>query len=792
MSSPGRANQDVKLDIEFDDNQAPLEGVYEIEDKETPAPEGEDTFSVKRILEENQKREKKIDVNYQCPHFGVTALHWAAEKGSMEIIEELLKVPGININEKNSTEKLNTRGETPLMRAIEFYKTDAIKRLLQAPGIDVNSQEKYGFTAMFIAIEWHNQEAMQILLEKKDELKLNMSIKDEKGKTAILFASYTRDWMEYNGLENDFVPLLLNSLDCVNEKDDENLTPLQIAVLKGYTSVVEQLLKVPEVDKRADKEGRTALHLAALHKMPEEKIGDKTKMEVELEENDTILKLMAVLEKGGYSMTVRDNKDYYASNYLSDHRSPELLKSYLDNCIEKGVNYRKEDFKEKKSYNYKKKKENRDSGDFNISISLNSFRPLDEGSVRESEPFQPFIDADTQNIHHPVILLYLTLKWIQMRKYYFINFAFYAIFVSILTSFKLCSFAGSANAELKYTLLVLTIMMTVRELTQMLTGFPEPTGADYFKSARNCLEILMIGSIYTLIFANLTWPSSQVNHMSAIVILLSWGELFMMIGRHPQLSIYIRMFLAVSKTFIKVIIMYSSLILAFTFCLYILLHKPEGSADDQPLYGSVPKGIFKILVMSFTGEAEYGNMVFNDDWEQIYFMIFIFFIMVVLINLLNGLAITDIGQLRTDSENETALRRYRTLLKMEDNMANFDKDWSVLHNRMKVFGKNILPDTPGKLSKENKVTFNTRMKVFGKNILPDTPWKLSKENKVTFNKPAGCLDRWLLFIFCEIPISIPTNARKVLEKNEEEEKKMSNKSTMSNSIERMIRSMKHK
>ena len=52
----------------------------------------------------------------------------------------------------------------------------------------------------------------------------------------------------------------------------------------------------------------------------------------------------------------------------------------------------------------------------------------------------------------------------------------------------------------------------------------------------------------------------------------------------------------------------------------------------------------------FTGELEFGNLPLNSPFSYVFFLLFLFLIVVVLMNLLNGLAVSDTGIIRDKAE----------------------------------------------------------------------------------------------------------------------------------------------
>ena len=115
-----------------------------------------------------------------------------------------------------------------------------------------------------------------------------------------------------------------------------------------------------------------------------------------------------------------------------------------------------------------------------------------------------------------------------------------------------------------------------------------------------------------------------------------------MVGRHPRLSaynIYSTMFYRVLKTFTTFLIWYSLFLLAFGLGFYILLHEDNGGPDrDYAFFDHLGLCLVKTFSM-FVGELEFSDIPFNSPFSYFFFLTFVFLIVVVLMNLLNGLAV---------------------------------------------------------------------------------------------------------------------------------------------------------
>jgi len=165
----------------------------------------------------------------------------------------------------------------------------------------------------------------------------------------------------------------------------------------------------------------------------------------------------------------------------------------------------------------------------------------------------------------------------------------------------------------------------------------------------------MLVLIYYLLFAAPFIPTETSKHISGIVILLSWTEFVLLMGRHPRLSTFITMFGNVSWNFASFLLWYLSFIIAFGLCFFIIFSRPEGfkngeGKEENGYFADPAKALFKTIIMSLTGEIEFEDIGFRLDVGRIVFLLYVFFIMLVLINLLNGLAINEISEIRRDAE----------------------------------------------------------------------------------------------------------------------------------------------
>merc|ERR1711997_938599 len=120
---------------------------------------------------------------------------------------------------------------------------------------------------------------------------------------------------------------------------------------------------------------------------------------------------------------------------------------------------------------------------------------------------------------------------------------------------------------------------------------------------------------------------------------------------------------------------YAFFIIAFGLAFYILLHKDDGSVigDDDYIYFNKPwLALVKTSTM-FVGELEFSDIPIDvDDYlgplAYLFFLSFVFLIVVVLMNLLNGLAVSDTGLIQNKAEIYSYLSRVETISHLESVM----------------------------------------------------------------------------------------------------------------------------
>jgi len=152
---------------------------------------------------------------------GMTALHWAAQKGDVELAQTLLYA-GANV-------KATTRvgGYTPLLIASRNGQTAVVEALLSA-GADANQATANGATALMLASQGGNASAVNALINRGADVNAKEKV---KGETALMIAaSYGRaDVVRALTAHGADLSVTTKVLDMVqfNKEETERLAQLQ-------------------------------------------------------------------------------------------------------------------------------------------------------------------------------------------------------------------------------------------------------------------------------------------------------------------------------------------------------------------------------------------------------------------------------------------------------------------------------------------------------------------------------------------------------------------------------------
>lgn len=432
--------------------------------------------------------------------------------------------------------------------------------------------------------------------------------------------------------ENPLLSLLVKQIDVYKDK---NKCP--------FFKIMKILLNDPRTEiNRADEKRCTALHYAVKYKISHA--------------------LELLLAKGAYI----GGEDLFGDLPITEMDS-FLLEKHLDSCVTSNDRKPGDD-------------------DYEVKISFANFMP----PARRTNPSQPGLvplkgqpyedemgpilrmaqSSDKKRfLRHPVISSILLLKWLKLISFFYINLAICTVFFVSFTMYVVFCY-GRDDAPFKVLAYGLSltgwIYLIIREMMQFLLNIRV-----YVRSMENGMEVLLI--VATGLVLTREFGDENRRIASALVILLSALEFTLLIGTLPVLSISTHMVMlkTVSKNFLKCLVLYSIILLAFAFSFYTLFRTAGGAQnaetngdkagaaatdangddDDQfNQFGEVPLALMKTAVM-LTGEFEAANIKFQQSSLSYFvFALFLFFVSIVLFNLMNGLAVSDTTAIKAESE----------------------------------------------------------------------------------------------------------------------------------------------
>lgn len=133
------------------------------------------------------------------------------------------------------------------------------------------------------------------------------------------------------------------------------------------------------------------------------------------------------------------------------------------------------------------------------------------------------------------------------------------------------------------------------------------------------------------------------------------------------------MFTKVLQTFLSFLLWYFLFLMAFAFGFYIMLHKDIPGfipSEDHYVYFDGPWTSLVKTITMFVGELEFSDIPIDPSSGLSFIafgflVVFVFFIVVILMNLLNGLAVSDTGIIMEKAEIVSYSTRVETISYME-------------------------------------------------------------------------------------------------------------------------------
>ncbi|XP_055377272.1 transient receptor potential cation channel subfamily A member 1 isoform X2 [Condylostylus longicornis] len=617
-----------------------------------------------------QSKGQLIQLLNEKDNAGCAPLHYASREGHIRSLENLIRL-GACINLKNNN------NESPLHFAARYGRYNTVRQLLDSEkgSFIINESDGEGLTPLHIASLMGHTRVVQLLLNRG----------------ALL------------------------------HRDHNGRNPLHLAAMSGYTQTMELLRSVhSHLLDQVDKDGNTALHLATMENKPNA-ISVLLSMGCKLVYNfmdmsaidyaiyykypEAALAMVTHEERANEILALKSDKHPCVTLALIASM-PRVFEAVQDNCITK-ANCKKDS----KSFYIRYS--------FSCLQSPNIYAQMDEKTGEAymvSKPI-PLPALNTMVNHgrvellaHPLSQKYLQMKWNSYGKYFHLaNLLFYSIFLIFVTAFSqqmmtnievlyknnatqnfceqrrldmsfLTNYSSPANLNANplepkciiekeriigtsclfisgIVVIIYIVLSSIRELVQVYQQ-----KIHYILEIGNLLSWLLYISALIMVSPILTESGEVSNiHYSAasITIFFSWFRLLLFLQRFDQVGIYVVMFLEILQTLIKVLMVFSILIIAFGLSFFILLSQISESYTTTTLsFSSIPMSLLRTFSMML-GELDFvGTYVTPFYYNQLkvpfpsFLILGLFMVLmpILLMNLLIGLAVGDIESVRRNAQ----------------------------------------------------------------------------------------------------------------------------------------------
>uniref|UniRef100_A0A182KEN2 Ion transport domain-containing protein n=1 Tax=Anopheles christyi TaxID=43041 RepID=A0A182KEN2_9DIPT len=299
---------------------------------------------------------------------------------------------------------------------------------------------------------------------------------------------------------------------------------------------------------------------------------------------------------------------------------------------------------------------------------------------------------------HPVISTMLMLEWTRLIGFLYINLVLCMIFSISFAAYIVFYYTREDTPD-KQWLYVFSffglIYLVGREVLQMFIQ-----KLAYLCSLENVMEVLLILGYSAVLMHEST---SEAWSLVLVGVLLLLGlELTLQLGVLPVNSIYTNLVILkkATKSFLECVGFFSIIILTFALGFYKLFKMGEianrqsvptaiqqdGDDDGYSFkhFGEIPLALVKTVVM-LTGEFDASDIKFKISWPMyVLFPVFVFFVAIVINNLINGLSVSDTVTIRAESELVGIIEMVHIIGRFERALTALRLKWCILDLKLFV------------------------------------------------------------------------------------------------------------
>lgn len=608
--------------------------------------------------------QENIDLN-RTDNNGYSAIDLAALKNDSDAVQLMLKHHGLELD-------VNSFQGTQQTRKSEIIteKLSDIKRVLSQKS-DAEKRENILKDTLFQHLyKRESQEFIRIFEENANKhAALVVQEFDDRHCTCLQYAS------NY-GLQDVVKVLLEYDADPNATTEYERRPPIVLACIRQNQDILHNFLDLPLESKfninATDAKGNTALHYAV--------------------QNENLPTVIALLNHGA---------DIKIKNIFDWPPLPAAAAGRLFNqCLQTSHHF-PDDKDYEIIFNYGPLLASHRQENVGRAISKDTTHAIenqDQESLQDRHKIRPltpemnllfYLSQSQEHRHllsHPVITSFLHLKWLRIRAIYYTNLALYVLFLILLNIYifmddglldpqltfmnePMHNISGGKNTSegehqethlerfwttyrnlIWFLLLFILFCHAVREQFKFVVS-----PAKYLSTLDSMLDIALVFTTATVLLKS--WDDDNYRKLfKASSLFLSWVEMALIMGRLPNLSINIEMMKSVVRHYSLVLSSYFFFIIAFAVTFYIFCHDSDTQAFQTP-WAAV-----KNTIILLTGGI---HVLSGNGYSSVVLLLFVFIIIMVMLNVLTGIAVIDIRLIHDNAEMLQAVSRITLLYEIE-------------------------------------------------------------------------------------------------------------------------------
>ncbi|XP_060557142.1 transient receptor potential cation channel subfamily A member 1 homolog, partial [Ruditapes philippinarum] len=670
---------------------------------------------------------KTSDLCTKCEN-GKTALHLAAAKGRIRNVECLIeKAPKLMYMKDKSKRtalhdaikhvkvveilllkgaKINTKdknGRTPLSYAAENGMLECTIKLVEN-GADINLEDNNKMGPIHFAAQKGQTEVFYKLASSK---KIDLDKPAINCLDLAIDNNHVETVLRIFQLENSKWTKMLRSRSKLNDSDEFHDTPMRKLIRQMPEAARKVFNHCTKMSKASSKQFEVTFNYEFLddtyklgtwrkHIPPNQ---PATKKDDSKYSKDSETKQSTANQVDQKHSQDKESNQSTTKKDDSKHSKDSETKQITDNQVDpkdsqdkktNQITTKRDDSKNSKDSETKHRTAKKvDPKHTKDSETNKSSKPYTENTnmIKENHPLMIMVTSKRKELlDHPLVSALLKRKWISVGLVLNILIVMlYALFLALLTGFTLdvpapyqfqqgfsvCSDLTNESISVfasfaKYGIITLASIILLIEILEMKQMFSWNVWF-YFLEVENVIE--WITCITAIIFVVNSSGCSDSGYRpqwqwtcGTVSVFLAWINMLFIIQKFEWLGIYVVMLYRIIKVFMKFLLVFSLLIVAFALSFHCLF-------QNQEPFSTIWKSLMRTTSMMIGGpdfvSTFLDETVHFEIISNVFFVIFMLFMAIVVINLLVGLAVSNIHEFQQKADLAKKQMQVKFALELE-------------------------------------------------------------------------------------------------------------------------------